>query len=178
MPVAVRSEVEGLKEALKELSKIDKQLKNEITKEYRQLMKPVIADLRTSIPDLPLSGMAFKWNTSSSGYKMFPWDPALARKRAVAFTSTKKPKRYQDKVYNLATFGITWKGVVPTVIEFTGRGATRSPKGAQMARDLTKKYGKPSRFVYPAVARHEKKIVSDMAHIVRRIENGVGRKLG
>lgn len=177
MPVAVRSEVKGLKEALRELSKLDKDLKNDITKNYRQLMKPVITDLRASIPELPLSGMEYKWNTKSSGYKMFPWDPKLARKRAVAFTSTKKPKRYQDKTYNLATFGITWKGVVPTVIEFTGKGRTRSDKGAQMARALTSKYGAPSRFVYPAVARHEKEIVTNMAHIVRRIENGIGRKL-
>jgi hypothetical protein len=176
MPIATRVEIKGLKEALRELSSIDKELSKDIRKDYRTLMKPVVDDLRRSIPDMPLSGMEYKWNTRS-GFKMFPWDAALARKRAVAFTSTKKPKRYQDKTYNLATFGITWKGVVPTVMEFTGKGRPRSPRGEQMARELTKKYGEPARFVYPAVARHEKKIQDDMKHIVARIEKGIGRRL-
>ena len=176
MPIATQVEIKGLKEALRELSSLDKELAKDIRKEYRTLMKPVVADLKASIPDMPLSGMEYKWDTKS-GWKMFPWDAALARKRAVAFTSTKKPKRYQDKVYNLATFGITWKGVVPTVMEFTGKGRARTPKGQQMANALNQKYGEPARFVYPAVARHEKKIASDMEHIVRRIERGIGRKL-
>jgi hypothetical protein len=176
MPIAASVEIKGLKEALRELSSIDKELAKDIRKDYRTLMKPVVADLRASIPEMPLSGMEYKWNTKS-GFKMFPWDPALARKRAVAFTSTKKPKRYQDKTYNLATFGITWKGVVPTVIEFTGKGRPRSRQGINMARELTAKYGKPARFVYPVVDRHEEKIKKDMAHIVARIERGVGRKL-
>jgi hypothetical protein len=176
MPIATQVEIKGLKEAMRELSSIDKELAKDIRKDYRKLMKPVVDDLRSSIPDMPLSGMEYKWSTKS-GFKMFPWDVALARKRAVAFTSTKKPKRYQDKTYNLATFGITWKGVVPTVIEFTGKGRTRSAKGSQMARALTEKYGAPARFVYPAVERHQDKIEKDMAHIVRRVERGVGRKL-
>lgn len=176
MPIAAQVEIKGLKEALRELSSIDKELAKDIRKDYRTLMKPVVADLRASIPDMPLSGMEYKWNTKS-GFKMFPWDPALARKRAVAFTSTKKPKRFEDKTYNLATFGITWKGVVPTVMEFAGKGRTRSLRGEQMARALSEKYGDPARFVYPAVARNEDKIKKDMAHIVRRIEQAVGRKL-
>ena len=176
MPIAASVEIKGLKEALRELSSIDKELAKDIRKDYRTLMKPVVADLRASIPEMPLSGMQYKWETRSK-FKMFPWDVQLARKRAVAFTSTKKPKRYQDKTYNLATFGITWKGVVPTVIEFTGKGNSRTAKGEQMARALTAKYGAPARFVYPAVARHEEKIEKDMAHIVRRVEQGVGRKL-
>ena len=176
MPIAASVEIKGLKEAMRELSSLDKELAKDIRKDYRTLMKPVVADLRKAIPDMPLSGMEYKWNTKS-GFKMFPWDVALARKRAVAFTSTKKPKRYQDMTYNLATFGITWKGVVPTVMEFTGKGRARTPRGEQMARELTKKYGAPARFVYPVVERNKDKIEKDMAHIVRRVERGVGRKL-
>ena len=52
----------GLKEALKEINTIDKKLRRQIIRDFKQIVQPVIADAKTMLPSgAPLSGMARPW---------------------------------------------------------------------------------------------------------------------
>ena len=59
-------EVLGLKEALRELNTMDKKLRREITRDFKQIVQPVITDAKQMLPSgAPLSGMARSWKGKS-----------------------------------------------------------------------------------------------------------------
>ena len=95
MAVETNVQVYGIKEALKELNKIDKSLRREITKDYKQIVSSVITDAKQAVPNAaPLSGMNRRWKTKS-GYDIIPeggWNGAQAQKFIVAKISTRRSK--------------------------------------------------------------------------------------
>jgi hypothetical protein len=47
MTVEMHYEVYGLKQALSELSRVDRRLRLQITKDFKQLTNPLVADIRS-----------------------------------------------------------------------------------------------------------------------------------
>ena len=83
-------EVVGLKDALKELNTLDKKLRRQVTKDFKEIMKPVIDDAVSRLPNgPPLSGMARSWK-GNSGAELMAWDDGKVSKNLKAFTSGKK----------------------------------------------------------------------------------------
>ena len=67
-------EVVGLKDALKELNTLDKKLRRQVTRDFKDIMKPVLAEASSRLPDgPPLSGMARSWK-GKSGAEIMAWD--------------------------------------------------------------------------------------------------------
>jgi hypothetical protein len=65
--IETRLEIYGLKEALKELNKIDKSLRREITKDYKRITAGLVSDIESAIPlNYPLSGWERRWNLRGS----------------------------------------------------------------------------------------------------------------
>jgi hypothetical protein len=65
MTVYTELKVVGLKDALKEVQKIDKKLRRQFTRDYKQIVKPVVDDAERavkSIPDEPMSGWGRSWD--------------------------------------------------------------------------------------------------------------------
>ncbi|MFZ9158197.1 MAG: hypothetical protein ACO230_08900, partial [Ilumatobacteraceae bacterium] len=57
-------EVRGLKEALRDLQKLEPELRKEINKEIRNTVKPLVTNINNRIPGAPpLSGMAHNGRT-------------------------------------------------------------------------------------------------------------------
>jgi len=55
-------EIVGVKEALRQLNKMDKVARRQLTKDYAQIVSPIIAEARELTPaKAPLSGMAYQW---------------------------------------------------------------------------------------------------------------------
>ena len=85
-------EVLGLKEALRELNTMDKKLRREITRDFKQIVQPVITDAKQMLPSgAPLSGMARSWK-GKSGADIMSWSDNRVRRNLSAFTSGKKVK--------------------------------------------------------------------------------------
>ena len=61
MPVSAKIEVYGLKDALKELNKLDPILRKQITKDAKEIAKPVVSDAQSKYPVTILSGMKYNW---------------------------------------------------------------------------------------------------------------------
>ena len=78
MPTSTRIEVLGAKDTLKALNKIDKQLRKQFNADAKAVAKPAIEEAQRNYVNMPLSGMARKWNTN--GKQVFPYDKAKAVK--------------------------------------------------------------------------------------------------
>ena len=67
--------VVGLKDALKELNTIDKKLRRQVTRDFKEIMQPVLQDAYNRLPaEAPLSGMARSWK-GNSGAELMNWQP-------------------------------------------------------------------------------------------------------
>jgi hypothetical protein len=93
MPVNTKTEVVGIKEAIRDLGKLDKDLARELRKEARNVMQPIVQDAKQAIPNTALSGMSRPWTSKTSGVQLLPWSGTAARKYVKAKTSTKKTAR-------------------------------------------------------------------------------------
>ena len=172
MTVEMHYEVHGLKQALSELSRVDRRLRLQITRDFKQLTNPLVADIRSQIPqEAPLSGMARTWVTQR-GYQLFPWNGAAASTMVKQAVSGKKPKEFAGIVRNLAVFAVKWQGMANTVYDMAGR------KNQNVLGDrLADKHGRPSRIMYPAFERHENEIQQGMLDIVKKVGDAVNRNL-
>lgn len=172
MTVEMHYEVHGLKQALSELSRVDRRLRLQITRDFKQLTDPLANDIRRQVPvEAPLSGMSRLWVTES-GFKMFPWSGRVAMTMVKQQVSAKKPKEFAGIVRNLAVFSVKWQGMANTIYDMAGR-KNKTPMGDALAA----KHGRPSRIMYPAFERHEGEIQQGMLDIVEKVGNAVNRNL-
>lgn len=172
MSIETKYEVYGLKAALSELSRVDRRLRLQITKDFKQLTNPLVADIRSQVPEeAPLTGMSRKWVTDR-GFQMFPWNGQVAMTMVKQAVSAKKPREFQGITRNLAVFSVKWQGMANTVYDMAGR------KNKNVLGDrLADKHGKPSRIMYPAFERHEGEIQQGMLDIVEKVGNAVNKRL-
>ncbi|MGA1505566.1 MAG: hypothetical protein ACO37V_03215, partial [Ilumatobacteraceae bacterium] len=60
----MKAQVVGLKETLRDLNKLDKELSKEIRKDIRKTVRPLVDAINASVPaGAPLSGMAHSGRT-------------------------------------------------------------------------------------------------------------------
>jgi len=164
--IETRLEIYGLKEALKELNKIDKSLRREITKDYKRITAGLVSDIESAIPlNYPLSGWQRKWNLRGS-YNVFPWP---TEHKVKAYINTKPPKEFRSNTVNLTTFAIKWLGAAASFFDFSTTNA--------MGQHLTAKYGDASRVVWRQYEAHKEDLNSAMEQLVDRVGTATSRDL-
>jgi len=155
-------EVLGLKEALKELNTMDKKLRRQITRDFKQIVQPVLGKAESMLPTgAPLSGMARSW-IGKSGADIMSWNDARVRKNLKAFTSGKKvrdaPGGFKQ---NLGVFGIRWLGPQATALDMLANGV--------MADNLTDRFGPPSRIIYRAYESASDEVQQQVKDLVNKV---------
>jgi hypothetical protein len=155
-------EVLGLKEALRELNTIDKKLRREITRDFKQIVQPVLGKAESMLPiRAPLSGMARSWK-GKSGADIMSWNDARVRRNIKAFTSGKKvrdaPGGFRQ---NLGVFGIRWLGPQATALDMLAKGV--------MAENLTDRFGPPSRIIYKAYDSASEEVERQVKELVNKV---------
>jgi hypothetical protein len=155
-------EVLGLKEALKELNTMDKKLRRQITRDFKQIVQPVLGKAESMLPQgPPLSGMARSW-TGKSGADIMSWNDTRVRKNLKAFTSGKKvrdaPGGFRQ---NLGVFGIRWLGPQATALDMLAKGV--------MADNLTDRFGPPSRIIYRAYDSASDEVQQQVKELVNKV---------
>lgn len=169
--------VVGVKEALRELNKIDKVARRQLTKDYREIVKPALTAAKQLSPmDAPLSGMGYRWNPGYRG-DVFPWDGRKEDRGMKPFVSGKKPRTWNGFTSHLATFGIRWSTPGSTVVEMSGRGKVPTTKGQQMVQALTHRYGLPGRFLWRAYTQHQAEVEANVEQLVRDLMRRVQKGL-
>ena len=61
MPVDSTVTIAGVKEAMRDLQKMEPELAKQIKKDFKDVVKPIVDDARSKIVQLPLSGFARNW---------------------------------------------------------------------------------------------------------------------
>lgn len=168
MAVDFSLEVAGLKEALAELNTIDKKLRRQVTKDFKQIMEPVIQDAYSRLPTSPpLSGMKYSWK-GQSGKELMHWQPMMVRRNLKAFTSGKKIRDTGlGFKQNLAVFGIRWAGPQATIFDMSSKG--------DMSRQLSQRFGNPSRVIYRAYEVKQAEVERQIRDLVSSVMRQVGR---
>jgi len=172
MPVEFGTEIVGIKEALRDLQKVDKDLANRLKREARKIMQPIVKDAQREIPSRALSGWDGKWTSKKTGVQLLPWDAGTARSFVKAKTTTKKPKEFQGVVRDLAVFYVSWAGGVNMLFDMAGRKNT-SP----MAANLTGKFGPPSRVMWKAAEEEAPQVEQNMEEIINQLVKLTNQRL-
>lgn len=196
MPVDISVGVVGLKESLKQLNKIAPTLRRQITKDYVQIMQPVVDTVQKIIPTIPpVTGMSKGWKTAS-GLEMLPasgWNGNKAQKLLKPKINTRKVKEFQGNVENVGTFGLVLKGYVNTVVDMAGRQSSGNRDvfsrvgshgrrvgtvgGPQLIAMLQSRYGGASRAVWAGYERSKTELDHEMQQLVERVINLVNTEM-
>ena len=164
MPGAVDTKVEiyGLKNALKELNKVDKVLRREITKDYKRVTMSLIQDAESAIPMgigvTQMRGMGRSWTPTKGSYQILPWPESHSIKASI---NTKNIKEFAGQKVNLSTFVVKWTGGAASVFDFADSGA--------MGAALSSKYGAPSRVMWKAYESNKTELDREMEIIVQKV---------
>ena len=168
-------EIYGIKDALKELNKIDKSLRRQVTKDYKKIVSSVVADAQAAIPnEAPLSGMNRKW-TTKSGHTIIPeggWSKGVSAKMVVAKISTRRVKEFRGDVVNVGTFRLVWTGIANQTFDMAGRKAVN-----MLATNLSRKWGKPSRVLWPSFEKNRSQVEKEMIDLCEGVMKEVNRNL-
>ena len=196
MPVDISVGVVGLKESLKQLNKISPTLRRQITKDYVQIMQPVVDTVQKIIPTIPpVSGMSKGWKTSS-GLEMLPasgWNGNKAQKLLKPKINTRKVKEFRGNVENVGTFGLVLKGYVNTVVDMAGRQSSGNRDvfsrvgshgrrvgtvgGPLLIAMLQSRYGGASRAVWAGYERSKTELDHEMEQLVQRVMDLVNTEM-
>lgn len=202
MPATVDIRATGIKEALRELNSIDKRLRRQITKDYEQIVQPIVTDAKGLVPQkAPLSGFDRKWTPQGSSKAVLPFGasgtdgPALPRKNWAqsksgrkemgdwnkwqagirAYISGKRPQTFGGYTRNLSAFGVRWLSKSAVLFDTSSQSTTR--QGAQMVSALTSKFGAPSRVMWRAYEKADSQVMYELEKLVKKVMQAVGRKI-
>lgn len=197
MPVDVNVGVVGLKDALKTLNKVAPSLRREITKDYKQILQPVLAEAQARTPTIaPVSGMESSGWKSSSGLQILPqagWNGAKAQKAIQPKISTRRVKEFRGQLENVGTFRLVWKGWANTVFDMAGRKSSGNRDvfsrvgshgrrvgavgGPHLLAILQGRYGGASRTMWPSYERTKTDVDREMEQLVERVMRLVQEEL-
>jgi hypothetical protein len=140
-------EVRGLKEALRDLQKLEPELRKEINKDIRKTVRPLVDNINGRIPGAPpLSGMAHNGRTG--------W----TRKKPVAIKiDARAPRNRPNR-------------------PFQSRRAPQYRR-PNFARALSSRLGQPSRFMWRDIDNDLELIQREFEPIVDRVERALDRDL-
>ena len=165
----------GMKEALRDLGKIDPALRREIGKDIRQVVKPLVDTINSRIPGAaPLSGMNHNGRTG--------W----ARRKAVAIKlDTRKPRNHVNRPFQdiVSVVRVTTKDAPTAIVDMAGKaGGSQSRAAAPRQRPnfapaLSARLGQPSRFMWRDIDGQILEIQNNLKPIIDRIEDETNRAL-
>lgn len=166
-----RIDVVGIKDALRDLNKLDPTYRRQITKDFKDIVQPVVSLAKqANLEHLALSGFERKW-TTKSGYQMFPLNIKRLEKFVVAGTSGKKPKEFRGKMQNTSVFFIRWKSPQATLLEMATKG--------DLGQNMVRKSGPKGRVLWRAWEQEESQVmtrVKDLVSDIMRHQNDLHKR--
>lgn len=154
MPAELKIERVYVRETIKALRQVDPEVAKEFRKGIRDVLKPVMQEIKTGYPQLPLSGFRYSWTPRS--YAILPWDLGMARKGVKLKISTRRDRN--SVVYISQGY--------PAAIIFEAIQPSNVPMGARIR-------AKEPRNMWPTVDRHTAAINSGVMDLVKKAEETV-----
>jgi hypothetical protein len=178
MAASVGIDYSGLKDALREIGKVDPALRRQITKDIKSAMDPLVSAIKDSIPSTPpLSGQKgysrTSWKNESKNV-VVKVDTRKARKRNVSLGA-----QYES----IGTVKITAKGAALSMTDMAGRGPNqtrnKNPLRARpnFADALTNKFRSPSRFMWARSDDYLDEITRRVDAIVQEVMGETNKRI-
>jgi hypothetical protein len=152
-------EIVGAKEAIKALSKIDKDLRKQFNADAKQIAQPLVSLAASRYPDTPLSGMNRNW--TQNGKKLFPYTKAKAVKGLKVKFSTRRND--SNVIY------VTQSDPGAVVLETAGRG-----KNTLLSENLR---AKTNRILWPSAEQALPSIQAELRALVLRVIARVNQEI-
>jgi hypothetical protein len=178
MAASVSIEYDGLKQALREIGKVDPALRRQITKDIKSAVEPLVSAIKDSIPSSPpLSGQ--------KGYSRTSWKNE-AKNISVKVDTRKARKRNLEQgaqFESIGTVRITAKGAALSMTDMAGRGPNqtrnKNPLRARpnFADALTSKLRSPSRFIWARSDDYLDEITKRVDLIVQEVMNDANKRI-
>jgi hypothetical protein len=167
-------EVSGLKEALKEINKLDKKLRREITKDFEKAVSPMVDAMRADVPlTPPLSGFANKsrtqWKKNEQKNIKVKIDTRRARNRNMA-----QGAQYES----LGVVKIRAMSAGLSIFDMAGKNGSKTTRGENMVETLQARFGNPSRIMWPNAEKHAQEVEVNLEAVVRKVEREYKRLMG
>jgi hypothetical protein len=159
-------QVTGLKESLRELQKIDPEIRREFSRSVRQITKPVVDEAKSTYWVEALSGMSQPWN--QRGRDLLPYDQGDARQGVKTKVSTAKKNR--------SLVAIVQQNPAAAIIEIAGK-RNANPAGDNFNQNLTDKFGPPMRVMWPALDKNLKRVEREVGILVQKTESRIQNRL-
>lgn len=183
MTVQTSVQVIGVKNALKEINKINPALRRDITRRYKQIVKPAIDEISRSVPsDAPLRGMEQPWTprraSGRSQVTIQGWNKGEFGKSIVAKINTRRamPRFMGNEVS--AAFRIIVRYGWALAADMGGRRSSgNTPQGRAMITALRQKYGDASRFIWPSWFQAFPQVENEMRRLVEDIMRQVRQRV-
>jgi hypothetical protein len=154
--------VVGVKDAMRQLQKIEPDLAKQIKKDFKEIVKPVVGDARSQVLNLPLSGFRRNWKAG----KLLPWSQSAVSRSIIARYSNRR------RGNSLAVFSVTMKSPAGTIFDIAGRKSAN-----RLGAALDSLYGRASRLMWPTYERHANQVNKNMADLVEKITDAANRRL-
>ena len=178
MAASVGIDYAGLKDALREIGKIDPALRRQITKDIKSAMDPLVSAIKDSIPSTPpLSGQ--------KGYSRTSWKNE--QKNVVVKVDTRKARKRNlsagAQYESIGTVKITAKGAALSMTDMAGRGPNQTRnKNPALARPnfadaLTSKLRSPSRFMWARSDDYLDEITRRVDLIVQEVMSETNKRI-
>jgi len=149
--VTMKTEVIGIRDAVKDLKKLEPALFKEFRQEAGTALRPIVLDAQATLNNAgpaPLSGMARKW--APNGRQIFPY---VQTKAVRGVKVSLRPSKS-------AFLTVQQKDASGAIFDIAGRSSPNK------FGEALNKYGKASRSMWPAADAKENEVRSNLADLV------------
>jgi len=157
--------VEGVKQTVRVLNRLDPELRKAFKKDAQQIVQPIIDEAKGQYSRLPLSGFGRIW--APRGAKpITPVTPARMRSGVSFSVNTSAKKR--------SVFKVQQRNRAAAVMDMAGK---RTP-GNQLDRSLrVAGWGSPSRIMWPAADKHGDQVARELLDLVQEVGDMLAEEL-
>ena len=178
--VNIKMEVNGLREALKEINKLDNKLRRQLTKDFAKAADPMVQVARSKVPDRPpLSGMARRWKSNSKTEgPLWVGDEASNIKASINTRRARKRNLGQGAQYETVgavRVSTASKGARKIqsrnlfIFDMAGRGSGSNDQGRRMMEQLNSRFGRGSRVMWPAAESTMEQVQNNLKPVVKKV---------
>jgi hypothetical protein len=158
--------VEGVKETLRVLYKLDPELRKAFYKDAKELMKPIVDEAKGSYNRVPLSGFSRTW-APRGGKPITPVTAARMRSGVSVSVTTSQKQR--------SVFKVQQRNRAASALDMAGRGKPGNPldRSLRLAG-----WGSPSRVMWPAADKKGEAVRDALLDLMEEIGETLTKELG
>ncbi len=162
-------EVRGVRESIVALRKIDPQLRKQFNRRANDIARPIVTEARRRYTQVPLSGMSRTW--APRGRALFPFTVSKARSGVRVKVDTSK-RLNRGPARPVGIVAVKQTNAAAVIFDMAGKATDN-----QLSRNLTARWGQPSRVMWPAAESQLPDVERQMRALTNEVERFVQAQL-